>query len=650
VPAFKITSSNNKILNLAIGGFPAIGIHLNGTKAQYNVIAGCHIGNDADGIQQLKNDGSGLACTNGAHHNTFGGNNSTDRNVISGNINYGINFEQSNNNTILNNYIGVDATGSMALPNGVLKGKYSGIHISYSGHNIIGTGTPAGRNVISGNLNAGVLIENSGADSNIVQGNYIGVGADGKTAIPNDQNGLRIKKGAHFNLIGGDEPGQANVISGNKSSAVQLWGDCHHNILRFNIIGMNATGIIVVPNMHNGIYCFGSKDEGFPTYNIIGPKNIICGNGVEDYSESWAGISLDNSGTAYNSCFGNYIGTNPYTNIKSGQPTGILIQRGAHHNIIGSDNIITNSYYNGVLVKDDTTICNKITRNLIYNNKKAIENINGGNRDLKPPAILFASSSEVSGNAPNFCTIEFYSSTNGQADAYLGTTQSNNKGYFQWKGNFSRTLVVSLAIDRDDNTSELSSSSSVPVDLLSFDVKHVAFHKVVLIWSTASERNNIGFTVEKKLLSGRFESIAFVNGQGTTNKTHQYQFVDSIEKPGMYIYRLKQIDSEGMCSFSPEASIEMMDEIQPLKIFPNPFNQNTKIIFQKPSDKQCSVLIYDILGQLIYEFEFAPSEELWQEIIWNGCDIQGRLAPSGEYLIAVVTREHTMVQKCLLLR
>src|SRR5262249_51202319 len=85
----------------------------------------------------------------------------------------GISIATNGGNIIQGNFIGTDPTGSFALPN-----NSSGIIVS-SLDNLIGGLTAAARNVISGNLNSGVLLLNSGANNNIVEGNYIGTNALG---------------------------------------------------------------------------------------------------------------------------------------------------------------------------------------------------------------------------------------------------------------------------------------------------------------------------------------------------------------------------------------------------------------------------------------------------------------------------------------
>ena len=73
-------------------------------------------------------------------------------------------------------------------------------------------------------------------------------------------------------------------------------------------------------------------------------------------------------------------------------------------------------------------------------------------------------------------------------------------------------------------------------------------NEVILNWSTATELNNYGFEIQRKVLSGEFATVAFVKGQGTTTQQNQYSFADKNLDEGKYFYRLKQMDFGGQFS------------------------------------------------------------------------------------------------------
>jgi hypothetical protein len=182
-----------------------------------NVVLGNYIGTNAAGTAAVGNVDDGIGLTSGANGNTIGGLTAASRNIISGN-GQGINISSagSENNTVIGNYIGTEVTGLIGLGNAD-----DGIQIANASNNIIGGTTAGARNVIAGNVDDGVQI-NGSSDGNLVQGNYIGVGSDGTTALGNASDGVEINSGATGNAIGGTTVGAGNVIAHNAARGVRI--------------------------------------------------------------------------------------------------------------------------------------------------------------------------------------------------------------------------------------------------------------------------------------------------------------------------------------------------------------------------------------------------------------------------------------------
>ncbi len=96
-------------------------------------------------------------------------------------------------------------------------------------------------------------------------------------------------------------------------------------------------------------------------------------------------------------------------------------------------------------------------------------------------------------------------------------------------------------------------NGGIPVELISFEAE-VLESKVKLIWSTATETNNSGFEILRKVYpanggtqnnNSEWEEIGFAPGHGTTTETQHYSFTDNDVKPGRYQYKLNQIDYDG---------------------------------------------------------------------------------------------------------
>jgi len=137
----------------------------------------------------------------------------------------------------------------------------------------------------------------------------------------------------------------------------------------------------------------------------------------------------------------------------------------------------------------------------------------------------------------------------------------------------------------------------VPVELTSFTAT-ANFGVVELSWITATETNNQGFEVQRSA-GGEFETIAFVEGHGTTTETQAYAYSDRSVNVGSYSYRLKQIDFDGTFDYSNvvEADVPAPAEFALDQNYPNPFNPSTKIAFRLAIDSKVSLKVFDILGQ-----------------------------------------------------
>jgi hypothetical protein len=139
----------------------------------------------------------------------------------------------------------------------------------------------------------------------------------------------------------------------------------------------------------------------------------------------------------------------------------------------------------------------------------------------------------------------------------------------------------------------------IPVELLSFTFQ-VNDNDVTLNWVTATETNNFGFEVQR-MTSGEFSTIGFINGYGTSTETHRYSYVDKDLQPGVYTYRLKQIDLDGSEYYYDQLNVEVSNPVQfgLEQNYPNPFNPSTKISYSLAVDSRVNLTVYNLLGETV---------------------------------------------------
>ena len=221
------------------------GIAIGDMNTTGNVVEGNYVGLSPDGSRAVPNGWAGVEIYGGAQRNRIGGPTPNARNVISGNAHQGVSLSGvgTSANDIMGNGIGVDPSGTAAMPNG-----WSGVEF-FGGahHNALGGGLGR-RNVISGNSNHGVVMSGEGTTGNSVFGNTIGLDFTGSRALPNAWSGVAFFNGAFSNPIGDPQPGLGNLIASNANSGVFLYDKSSNITVRANSIYGNVWGGIGFQN------------------------------------------------------------------------------------------------------------------------------------------------------------------------------------------------------------------------------------------------------------------------------------------------------------------------------------------------------------------------------------------------------------------
>ena len=194
----------------------------------------------------------------------------------------------------------------------------------------------------------------------------------------------------------------------------------------------------------------------------------------------------------------------------------------------------------------------------------------------------------------------------------------------------------------------------IPVELIGFD-GHLRESSVDLFWETASEINNYGFYIERRVIetASGWQDIGFVAGSGTTNKYKSYHFNDDhIEAGNTYQYRLKQVDYDGTenRAYSDIVTITVGSEALNVgdiivlgnpdagvyeAVSPNPITNSAHIRFQLNSDEFVQAEILDILGNVVNTIASRQMQKGSKYLQWK-CDFSdGRKAPAGRYILRI---------------
>ena len=377
----------------------------------------------------------------------------------------GISIASGDGNSVRDNVISCNYTGvGLGLyPTGtIVQGNYigtdpagdyaipngDGVIVGGGSGTLIGGDEPSDRNIISGN-DRGVVI--FGNDTQ-VSGNRIGTNAAGDAAIPN-QVGLDVR--GSNTVIGGDTPAQINVISGNVKG---IWIQGEYVTVVSNRIGTDSAGVAAVPN---GV---GIMIEG-PGPVAIGSPSPELGNMI-----------------AYNDMNGVFVGR-----VQDLQILGNVIHSNGEDGIFifkGQDILIqANTFYSngeagvrlgetGVSIFDETVQRTTITINSFHRNgglaiRFGTALVNG---EIRPPTITAVSRTSASGTTCPGCVVEIFLAEPdptgfGEGRDFLVSVTAGADGAFTATfpevGNCKR--LTTTATDADGNTSMFSENQTVGV-------------------------------------------------------------------------------------------------------------------------------------------------------------------------------------------
>jgi uncharacterized repeat protein (TIGR01451 family) len=366
-----------------------------------------------------------------------------------------------------------------------------------------GTNAGAG-NVIAGNKADGVFIF---GDGSIIQGNFVGLGADGLTALGNGGNGIEV---IGLVQIGGSLAAARNLISANTGAGIILGGGgTRPATIQGNDIGTDSTGTQARGNKAGGI-AIGTAGATIGGPNS-GDANVIAANGaLGNKSSTTGGITLGNFGNGIsadnNLIQGNLIGTakdgvSPLGNVGGGIIVGLDASNNqVEGNTIAYNNTSASPVGGGIAFEYsvDSSTGDRIDGNSIFANTGlgidlgddgVTPNTPGGPHDgpndfQNFPVITSVSSdgglTSILGTlnaAPGTSfTIQFFSNSTADPSAYgqgktpfgeISDVTTNSKGNVSFSASINLPLglgqfITATATDPAGNTSEFSQDFQSP--------------------------------------------------------------------------------------------------------------------------------------------------------------------------------------------
>jgi hypothetical protein len=193
-------------------------------------------------------------------------------------------------------------------------------------------------------------------------------------------------------------------------------------------------------------------------------------------------------------------------------------------------------------------------------------------------------------------------------------------------------------------------NAPLPIQLASIRASVVRDNDVEVAWKTISETNNYGYEVYRKRgEAGDWLKIGFFEGHGTTLIPQTYSYIDRSVAFGKYLYRIKQIDLDGMSETFPEMEVTVgtgPDKFVLAQNYPNPFNPSTVVEFVVPLTGHTTMRVYDVLGQEVATL-FDGNAEAGRI---NTAQFDASNLPSGMYFYTLRSMGKLETKRMLLLK
>jgi hypothetical protein len=179
----------------------------------------------------------------------------------------------------------------------------------------------------------------------------------------------------------------------------------------------------------------------------------------------------------------------------------------------------------------------------------------------------------------------------------------------------------------------VGATTPLPVTWLDVDAKVQGNGNVGVSWSTASERNNDYFSIERSLDALSFETIGRVDGQGDSFVTSHYLFLDHDPHPGVSYYRVKQVDRDGSYDHSRTVSVEFTPSHSTFIVSPNPVQGDGILTLDMGSEETLIMEMRDAAGRIV------RTRPLQLPAGTNSIPLDIAPLAEGMYLLSIVSQD-----------
>jgi hypothetical protein len=315
-------------------------------------------------------------------------------------------------------------------------------------------------------------------------------------------------------------------------------------------------------------------------------------------------LTIGSTGSIVNATSTNYVKTNGIGTLRrtvQNNSTNVVYPVGSlssftpaqvQLNGTSTTDIISVRVFNGVLANATSGL--PLATSMVDRTWAISETVAGGSNATI--TLTWNSLEEVGGFNRTQSAVSRYNTGNNQW-TYVGTAFGAATGTDPYSRSISGVTSLTFFTLGD------SFATSLPVNLVSFAGKGLN-EDVLLTWTTASEQNNRGFSVERSTDGENFTEINFVNGKEYSVVRVNYELLDegafAATQANTLYYRLRQVDFDGTETLSSVVSVNRDTKaVTSVKAYPNPFNAGLQVEVVSVQDAEYTLTVTDSQGRVI---------------------------------------------------
>ncbi len=192
-------------------------------------------------------------------------------------------------------------------------------------------------------------------------------------------------------------------------------------------------------------------------------------------------------------------------------------------------------------------------------------------------------------------------------------------------------------------------NNPLPVELISF-TGAATDNDIELQWSTASEKNNDYFEIQRSEDAETFVTIGKVYGNGTTMLQSDYSYTDNNPNNGTNYYRLHQVDYDGASENHKTIAVyydgrKLVLTHNDIKVYPNPYQAGDLILDLEKLEPYTSirVTVMDMGGKILVNAPLLIPESREVNLVPKMIDV----LQQGIYIVNVRTVDAVLTKKVI---